>query len=371
MDKPYKKCCFNNKKITLFCLFLSILAIFFQVLPILIKKNVAYAARNYSSAIVIEQHSGRILFGENVDAPLPIASTTKILTALTVIDSVKNIDEAVTVPKEAVGIEGSSIYLVAGETLSYRELLYGLMLRSGNDAAVTLAISVAGNVPDFVKLMNDKAKECGAFNCIFTNPHGLHDDKHLCSALGLAKITAVALARPDFKEIVSTKTIKISGDPVRYLHNKNKMLSNFEGANGVKTGFTKKSGRCLVTSAERDGMQLISVVLNHGDMWNDSKNMLERAFAEYKMHTLSDGEPLWIDVEKGKYKKVMVQAEHFKYPLTDEEYKKIKINTDLPASLTAPVNNNQNIGKISVFCDDCLLFSSNFYTISNIKKKGF
>ncbi len=369
MDKSCEKRYIRDKKITIILLIILVFAIITSILVDFSNKSVSYAATN-SSAIVIEQSSGRVLYEDNADALLPIASTTKILTALTVIDNVAELDEKIKIPKEAVGIEGSSIYLVEGETLTYRELLYGLMLRSGNDAAVALAIATAGSVDGFVALMNDKAKECGAENCVFTNPHGLHDDKHLCSARGLAKITAAAFNRETFRKIVAAKSIKISGEPVRYLANKNKMLLQYDGANGVKTGFTKKAGRCLVSSAQRDGMQLIAVVLNHADMWNDSKAMLDTAFNKYSMRVLSDGEPTLVKVDKGKYSAVLAQAEKYCYPLTDEEYKTARVVVELPDFVCAPVKNNENIGNIKVFLGERLLFSSNFYTISNIKKKG-
>lgn len=326
-----------------------------------------------SAAIVMEQSTGRVLYAENQDARLPIASTTKILTALTVIDNAADLDKKIKISKQAVGIEGSSIYLKEGEELSYRELLYGLMLRSGNDSAAALAIGVSGNLADFVTLMNETARKCGAVNCCFTNPHGLHDDKHLCSAYDLALITKEALNRPAFCEIVSAKSAKISGDPIRYLANKNKMLTNFDGANGVKTGFTKKSGRCLVTSAIRGGMQLISVVLNHGDMWNDSAEMLERAFSSFKMRKLIDRENLYgVDIQKGKYSKTVVKIPNdCYYPLTDGEFSDVRYEVDLPEYLTAPLQKGEIAGTMRVYLGNRLLFSDNFYTITNIQRKGF
>lgn len=369
MDKPCEKRCKRITKITIFLLLCVLLSIFIAVSAAFQINIVSYAAAGGSASIVIERDSKRILSGSNYNENLPIASTTKILTALTVIDNVEDLDKKISVPKKAVGVEGSSIYLVEGEKLSYLELLYGLMLRSGNDAAVALAIATSGDVDSFIVKMNEKARECGANECNFTNPHGLHDDNHLCSAKDLAYITAVALTRPIFAEIVSTKFIKISGDPVRYLTNKNKMLRNFEGADGVKTGYTVKSGRCLVTSATKNGMQLISVVLNHPDMWNDAGAMLNSAFAKYTMIEIIDGSPRLIDVEKGAYKKVWAQSESFKYPLSDEEYERLKIIENIPR-LTAPVKCGENVGSVEVYLDNQLLFSNNIYTIANIKRKG-
>lgn len=369
MDKPCEKRGKRIAKITIFLLLCILLTIFTAISAAFQINIVTFAAAGKSASIVIERDSKRILSGTNYNENLPIASTTKILTALTVIDNVDDLDKKICIPKKAVGIEGSSIYLVEGEKLSYLELLYGLMLRSGNDAAVALAIATSGDIDSFIVKMNEKARECGANDCSFTNPHGLHDDNHLCSAKDLAYITAAALTRPVFSKIVSTKSIKISGDPVRYLTNKNKMLRNYDGADGVKTGYTVKSGRCLVTSATKNGMQLISVVLNCPDMWNDARVMLDSAFATYSMIEIIDESPRLIEVKKGSYKKVWAQSESFSYPLSDEEYKRIEIIENL-YHLTAPVKCGEIAGTVEVYLDNQLLFSNNFYTIANIKRKG-
>ncbi len=249
-------------------------------------KSVAYAQQN-SGYIVIEQSSGRLLYGEGEDNKVYPASTTKILTALAVIESLP-LDKILTVPRAAVGVEGSSIYLKEGEKISVEALLYGLMLRSGNDAAVTLALAVSGDIPTFAALMNRKAAECGAKSSNFVNPHGLHNDNHYTTARDLALITAKAMSNAVFAKIVSTRIINFHCDEEKThcFVNKNKMLKTYEGANGVKTGFTKKSGRCLVSSAKRDGMQLICVTLNCPDMWQRSKTLLDNAFSTYFMQPL-------------------------------------------------------------------------------------
>lgn len=239
-------------------------------------------------AVVIEATSLRVLYGDGMNERCYPASTTKVLTALCVLNNLP-LDRIVTVPKQAEGVEGSSIYLKAGEKISVRDLLYGLMLRSGNDAAVTLAIETSGSIEKFAELMNQTAKNCGAISSNFVNPHGLHDEMHFTTAYDLAVICAKAYERSDFTEIVSTKQRKISvDDEPRYIANKNKLLNMYEGANGVKTGYTKKSGRCLVSGAKRCGMQLIGVVLNHSDMWNDTVRMLDFAFEEYRMCPLDE-----------------------------------------------------------------------------------
>ena len=239
--------------------------------------------RAKSGAVCIEWTSRKILYNDGAHTKTFPASTTKILTALVVLDNLE-LCQQITIPKEAVGIEGSSLYLKAGEVLMVEDLLYGMMLRSGNDAATALALAVSGNVADFAKRMNERAKECGAYNSNFVNPHGLHHKKHYTTAYDLALITAEAMKYPYFRTIIMSQKARIGdGESRRIIANKNKLLNLYDGANGVKTGFTKNSGRCLVSSAKRNGMQLIAVVLNHGDMWGDSMNILDYGFDTYEM----------------------------------------------------------------------------------------
>ena len=220
------------------------------------------ASSSAGSAFVFDADSGRVFYSKNADAKRAMASTTKIATAITVIDNCQDLDAEVKIDKRAVGIEGTSIYLREGEVLTVRELLYGLMLRSGNDAAVALAIYTAGSVDEFATLMNKTAEKAGAENTNFANPHGLDNENHYTTARDLAKITAYALNNEDFAQIVSTKNIKIPSkeEGYRFLSNKNRLLSSLEGCIGVKTGYTSKAGRCLVSAAERDGLRVVCVV---------------------------------------------------------------------------------------------------------------
>ncbi|MDY4593116.1 MAG: D-alanyl-D-alanine carboxypeptidase family protein [Eubacteriales bacterium] len=238
-----------------------------------------------SATIVVDQKSKKILSSSNAHVRLAMASTTKIMTAMVVLDNVVDVDVQLAIPQEAVGVEGSSVYLKRNEIWSVRDLLYALMLRSGNDAAVALSIAVGGSVQGFVDMMNAKASELGLKDTHFTNPHGLHDDNHYTTAYDLAIITAEAMKNPLLKSIVSAKSYVVEGNYTHdryYLGNKNKMLLMMEGADGVKTGYTKNSGRCLVSSATRGDTQLICVVLNVHDMWNVSKNLLEKGFEQIK-----------------------------------------------------------------------------------------
>lgn len=246
--------------------------------------QITAAGYNASSAIVVmDAETGEILYGENEKVRMEIASTTKILTAITVIEN-SDILQRTIIPVQAVGVEGSSIYLRKGEKWRVLDLLYGLMLRSGNDAAVALALITSGSLEAFAEKMNETAKKAGAVDCNFTNPHGLHDVNHYCTASDLAKITRYALRSPIFAEICKTKTHhaeKENGGVLEKVtfYNKNKLLYSYPSATGVKTGYTKHSGRCLVSSAEREGISLICVTLNVYDTYGVSKRMFEKYFS--------------------------------------------------------------------------------------------
>ena len=237
-----------------------------------------------SAEIAMELSTGTVLEQSNADVQLPMASTTKIMTAIIIIEDC-DLDEVITVPSEAVGAEGSSIYLKKDEQIDIRDLLYGLMLRSGNDSAAALAIHHSGSTEKFAEVMNKRAKELGAEKTNFKNPSGLPDSEHYTTARDLCNITRHAMQNEIFKEIVSTKSY--SGK-FRTFSNKNKMLYNYDGANGVKTGYTVKAGRCLVSSAERNGMDVICVVLNCPDMYGRSAKILDTCFNEYKLVELDE-----------------------------------------------------------------------------------
>lgn len=297
------------------------------------------------SAIVMERSSGRVLYNKNADERLPIASTTKIVTALTVLKN-SCLDDVVEIPAEACGIEGSSIYLRAGEHLTVRELLYGLMLRSGNDSAVALALHTAGSIGEFAEMMNETAKKLNLENCHFANPHGLHNDNHYCSANDLAVITCEALKNPDFCEIVSSKTYRISNEGYEYdrvLINKNKLLSSCEGADGVKTGYTKKAGRCFVGSATRNGMQMVVVVLNCGPMFEETASMLDAAFANYTLKTVIPQNKVCGSIEQKGKRIYYVCPERIQYPLTEKE------------EITTQIELNKDVQQINVYLDGKLI----------------
>lgn len=249
---------------------------------------------NAESAALIDVKSGRILYSRQGDKRMRIASLTKIMTAITAIEYGQLTDN-VTVSKNAYGKEGSSIYLKLHEEMSLHNLLYGLMLRSGNDAATAIAEHVGGTLDGFVYLMNQKAQELDMRNSSFKNPHGLDEEGHYSTANDLAKLTAYALQNPVFQEIVRTKVKKVPNPNESWDYtwlNKNKMLNLYEGADGVKTGYTKLAKRCLVSSATRGNQQLAVVTLNDPDDWVDHSRLLDYGFNHYPLTPLAvKGEP--------------------------------------------------------------------------------
>ncbi len=263
----------NKLLYTLLALTLSIGAIFMS-LP-----NKFSADASAQAEIAMELTTETVLTERNADAKLPMASTTKILTALIIIEDC-NLDEIITVPTEAVGVEGSSIYLKKDEQIDIRDLLYGLMLRSGNDSATALAIHHSGSIEKFTEAMNERAKKIGATSSNFKNPSGLPDSEHFTTTRDLCKIACYAMRNTAFKQIVSTTNY--SGK-FRSFANKNKMLHKYEGANGVKTGYTVKAGRCLVSSADRNGMDVVCVVLNCPDMYERSCAIFDNCFKDFKL----------------------------------------------------------------------------------------
>lgn len=260
--------------------------------PFISAENVSASALQVSAraAILIEAETGSVIWSKNSDQRLPMASTTKIMTALVALENC-DVSEVVQVAEEATGIEGSSVYLYPNEKLTMEELLYAMLLESANDAAAAIAIEIGGDIDTFSEMMNKKARQLGLENTNFTNPHGLDDTEHYTTAHELAIIAAEAMKNPAFKTIVSTykKTIPLNDtEGVRLLINHNKLLKAYEGSCGIKTGYTKKSGRCLVSSAERDGVNLIAVTLNAPNDWSDHKQMLDFGFSLYESRTLCE-----------------------------------------------------------------------------------
>ncbi|QQY80641.1 D-alanyl-D-alanine carboxypeptidase (penicillin-binding protein 5/6) [Keratinibaculum paraultunense] len=325
------------------------------------------------SAILMDKESGRILIEYNPYIRLPMASTTKIMTALIALER-GNINDKIEIKKHYVGVEGSSIYLYEGEIISLEDLLYGLMLRSGNDAAIAIADYIGGNIEQFVFMMNQKAKIIGANNTNFVNPHGLHDDNHYTTAYDLALITKEAMNIEKFTEIVKSKMWKAHREKNNLFYNKNNTLWEYEGGDGVKIGYTIRAGRCLVSSATRNGRTIIAIVLNDRNWFNDCYNLLDYGFENFRNYVIFDrGQCLReIAVINGRKDFVSVVIKNlFTYPLKEEELDKVKIYIDLPNEILAPIEKNQVIGKARVYLDGVLIHEEDIISKEAVAKLGF
>ncbi len=312
--------------------------------------------------VLIEAQTGRVLFAQNAYKQLPMASTTKIMTALLAVEH-GGLQEVLSVPKEASGVEGSSIYLEAGEHITFENLIYGLMMHSGNDAAMAIALHVSGSVEAFAEKMNERAQAIGAKQTHFVNPHGLPDDAHYTTAYDLALIAAEAMKNATFRTIVSTtdRTIPWEGHPWdRALHNKNKMLYRYDGANGIKTGYTKAAGRCLVTGAERGGMQLICVVLNCPNMYEDSEALLDYGFSEFSpVKVLAKNALLCkIPLQNGTEPALEVRLkDDIVVPLAQSEKGGVSVRIAAESGLKAPLAAGTLLGRAEVYLGDTLLLT--------------
>ena len=292
-------------------------------------------------AILVDAVSGRVIYEKDADTRSLIASTTKMMTALIVCEQC-NVLDRMRIPKEAVGIEGSSMYLQEGEVLTLQELLYGLMLSSGNDAAVALAIYCGGTVEGFAELMNDKARVLGMAGSHFENPNGLDSPGHYSTARDLAILAAYAMKNPIFYKTVSAKNVTVGQ---RYLRNHNKLLWQVEGADGVKTGYTKAAGRILVSSATRNGRRLICVTVNDPNDWQDHAALLEKGFSAYEMRQIVKKNDIiaTLDVAGSDSQQVQIlAAEDFSYPLTAEERPQLMLSG--PGFVYAPVVEGTDAG---------------------------
>ncbi len=298
------------------------------------------------SAILYEPETKTVLFEKNSGEKREIASTTKIMTAVVVLENVA-LSDIVIVPEVCVGTEGTSMYLKAGEKLSVSDLLHGLMLQSGNDAAIALAYYVGGSdIEAFVGMMNDTAKRIGMNDTCFKNPNGLPAEGHVSTAYDMALLAAYAMGNPEFAKIVSTKSVNIAG---RTLTNHNKLLRLYEGADGIKTGFTKAAGRCLVSSAERDGMKLVAVTLSAPDDWNDHIKMLDFGFDNFSViRTPQKGTMMaQVDVVGGKQTSVQaVLGEEKTFLHKKEDAEKICREIFLPRFIYAPISRGDVIGEM-------------------------
>lgn len=314
--------------------------------------SVEAGAISAEKALVMDADTGHVLYEKNADDRALIASTTKIMTALIVCEQC-NVLDRVRIPKEAVGIEGSSLYLKEGEVMTVQELLYGLMLHSGNDAAVALAIYCSGTVEGFAQLMNDKARSLGMASSSFQNPHGLDNPEHYSTARDLGILAAYAMKNPIFRQIVSTKHVNIFN---RSLKNHNKLLWRVEGADGVKTGYTKAAGRILVSSAQRENRRLVAVTINAPSDWEDHAYLLDNGFAHYcSKYVVRKGDCLgYIDISGGASERVsLIAAEDLQCTLADWETPEIVLQDF--GVVYAPVSAGENAGAAYVYANGAVV----------------
>lgn len=301
-----------------------------------------------ASAILVDADSGRVLYEQNADAKMLIASTTKILTALVAIRE-GDLNQVVTVKREATLTEGSSMYLKEGEQLTLETLLYGLLLCSGNDAAVAIADAVGGSQAGFVKLMNETARELGMEHSSFANPNGLDDEDHYSTARDMAKLACAAVNNETLMRIASTRTVTIGG---RTMTNHNKLLSYMDGCIGLKTGYTKAAGRTLVSCAERNGQRLVAVTLQDGNDWTDHQALYEYGFAAYpaRRAAVLGQEMGRAPVQGGQCGTVsLVAAASFSWPVAAGERLETRIDLDEP--LAAPVKAGTQVGEAVFLLD--------------------
>lgn len=297
------------------------------------------------SVVLMDADSGRVLYGQNVDEPRLIASITKLMTALVALESGHALDEVVTVRPEWTGIEGSSLYLKPGEEIRLETLLYGLLLRSGNDAAHAVAGFCADDISGFVNRMNEMAVRLGMQNTHFENPSGLDGAEHFSSAYDMALLARACLKNETLSKIVATKSITLEN---RIFTNHNKLLWQYDGCIGLKTGYTKQSGRTLVSAAERDGMTLICVTLNAPDDWRDHEALYDYGFARYERHCLiQKGDLLCtLPVEGSLVPLIGLRAESDLYAALTSDEKPVRKLERLQRVIQAPIVSGEMLGEL-------------------------
>lgn len=309
--------------------------------------NVSAVSTSAKSAILICGDSGEVIFEQNADERLSMASTTKIMTGLLLCEN-GNLEKTVIATDEMLRVEGSSMGLLPGDTVSLHDLLYGLMLASGNDAANVIAYTLGKTPKGFVKMMNEKAKLLGLNNTNFVTPSGLDSEEHYTTARDMAKLTAYALQNETFSEVVATSAATLNyGNPPykRTLTNHNKLLKIFDGAIGVKTGFTKKSGRCLVSAARRDGKLVIAVTLNDPNDWEDHKSLLEYGISAVKSHEIkTDKDVFDVPVISGDSDTLELEITPFTVNTVGNGNFSYEIH--LPKFVYAPVKTGDVIGEV-------------------------
>ena len=335
---------------------ISSFIVIFTVLGFVTGSNVLAADKISAKAYVLmEAGSGRILSARNESEKLPMASTTKIMTTLIALEQ-PQLDEPFIVDENALKVEGSSMGLLPGDSVTMRDLCYGMMLPSGNDAANAAAVKIAGSIEQFAEIMNQKAGELGMKSTNFITPSGLHNDEHYSTAYDMALLAREALKNPDFAEICQSEKAKRNfGNPPyqRWMTNHNKLLDYYEGCIGLKTGFTKKAGRCLVSAAQKNGITLICVTLNAPSDWNDHISLYDYGFSNLKQIPLTvDVSDILLNVVGAQQNTISLSAaKEVSANLTEEEKSKVTHRILLPQFVYAPVKQGDVVGCVEYLLD--------------------
>ena len=342
---------------------------------------------NSRVALVYDRSSGRVLYEKNGNKQTPMASTTKIMTAIVVMEN-SNLSDIVTIDSKSAGTGGSRLGLKKNDKITVNDLLYGLMLRSGNDSAVALAIHIGGSIEGFAEMMNQKAKELKLINTHFVVPHGLDKEGHYTTAYELAKIADYALKIDKIKEIVSTKTCTISiNNKPKIITNTNELLGNVNGVYGVKTGFTNGAGRCLVSSCKRNDLDIITVVIGADTKkyrTADSIKLIEYTYKNYKMidmkNKIKEQFSTWQKInqqrfiinkgEKSTIDLKMQEINYDKIAIKNTQVDNIHIEINVVYNLEAPVRENQIIGNMKIMLDNEVIEVLDIYSKETIEKKN-
>ncbi len=335
--------------------------------------NMSALSTNARAACLIDADSGAILYSLNENERLPMASTTKIMSAIVALEH-GDLNAVVKIDKKACDVEGSSVYLKEGEELTLSQLLLAMMLESANDSASAIAIHVGGSIEGFADMMNEKATELGLENTNFENPHGLDSENHYTTAKDLAILSAYAIKNPDFAKLVSTykATIPMGESSHRYLLNHNKLLKQYDGAIGVKTGFTKKSGRCLVSAAQRNGITLVAVTLNCPDDWREHSAMLDYGFENYEKRELLKAHELEFTIEcVNGTDKVKLTNENEVTALIKSTDSAPNVQIKLPRFVYAPVNEGDVLGSVEYIKDGTVIGKSDLVAQNRVKSKTY
>lgn len=334
---------------------------------------------NAISAVVVDGDTGRILWGKNENKPMAMASTTKIMTALVALEN-SDVTKETTVSKNATLASPVKMHLSVGEKMTIEQLLYAMMLQSYNDSAVAVAEAVGGSVEKFCTMMNEKAKEIGCSDTVFETPNGLDKGNHHSTAEDMSKIGVYALKNQKLMEIMNTRNYTFKSSKTTYSFvNKDRLLSEYEGAIGMKTGFTGKAGHCFVGAANRENITLVSVVLASGwgtagksRKWIDTKALLNYGFNNYKKYSIIDGsEKMNVPIDKAEKEIVELKYDDsVDLLLSENEKANLKIENELPQNVTAPINYGDSVGVGKIYTGNTLLKTVKIISAENIEKIG-